>query len=127
MKALSVRQPWAGLIGAGFKTIETRKWRTNFRGDLLIVSAQKADTMMYDLFKKDPLCHKRACTIAIVNVVGCVLMTTKHEEAAMCRTWPDMQLYAWILEDIRPTKNIPVTGKLSIFDLPHLTYENLLE
>lgn len=126
MKALSVRQPWAGLIGAGLKTIETRKWRTHFRGDLLIVSAQKADQFMYDHYKSD-LCHKRACTIAIVEVVDCVLMTEEHEKDAMCRTWPDQTLYAWILENVRPTKNIPIVGKLSIFDLPHLTYENLLE
>ena len=126
MKALSVRQPHAGLIGAGLKTIETRKWRTHFRGDLLIVSAQKADTMMYDHYKSD-LCYKKSCTIAIVEVVDCVLMTKEHEEAAMCRTWPDLTLYAWILENIRPTKNIPITGQLSIFDIPYLTPEDLLE
>jgi hypothetical protein len=127
MKALSVRQPWAGLIGAGLKTIETRKWRTNFRGNLLIVSALKADTMMHDLFKKDPLCAKRGVTIAIVKVVDCVLMTEEHEEAAMCRTWPDLTLYAWMLEDIQPVRHIPVMGKLSIFDIPHLTMENFFE
>ena len=36
MKALSIRQPWAGLIIAGIKTIENGPWRTNFRGPLLI-------------------------------------------------------------------------------------------
>jgi hypothetical protein len=76
---------------------------------------------------KDPLCYKKSCTIAIVEVVDCVLMTEEHEEAAMCRTWPDQTLYAWILENIRQTKNIPITGKLSIFDIPYLTMENLLD
>lgn len=124
MKALSIRQPWAGLIGAGLKTIETRKWKTYYRGDLLIVSSKKADPHLGDLYQ-DILCHKHGCTIAIVKVVDCVPMAPEHTEAAMCSVWPDM--YAWILEDVRPTKNIPVTGKLSIFDIPHLTYENLLE
>jgi hypothetical protein len=76
---------------------------------------------------KDPLCYKKSCTIAIVEVVDCVLMTEEHEEAAMSRTWPDQTLYAWILENIRQTKNIPITGKLSIFDIPYLTMENLLD
>ena len=36
MRALTVRQPWASLIAAGAKTIETRSWSTGYRGDLLI-------------------------------------------------------------------------------------------
>lgn len=36
MKALTVRQPWASLIAAGVKTIETRSWSTRYRGPLAI-------------------------------------------------------------------------------------------
>ncbi len=36
MKCLSVSQPFADLIILGKKTIELRKWNTNFRGELLI-------------------------------------------------------------------------------------------
>jgi activating signal cointegrator 1 len=36
VKALTIRQPWASLIAAGVKTIETRGWRTSYRGDILI-------------------------------------------------------------------------------------------
>lgn len=36
MKALTVRQPWASLIAAGVKTIETRSWSTEYRGPLAI-------------------------------------------------------------------------------------------
>lgn len=36
VRALTVRQPWASLIATGAKTIETRWWRTDWRGDLLI-------------------------------------------------------------------------------------------
>ena len=41
MRALSVKQPWASLIASGQKTIETRTWRTDYRGDLLIVSSRQ--------------------------------------------------------------------------------------
>ena len=34
--ALSLLQPWASLVVMGFKTIETRSWRTPYRGPLLI-------------------------------------------------------------------------------------------
>ena len=36
MKALTIRQPWASLIAAGVKTIETRSWSTKYRGPLAI-------------------------------------------------------------------------------------------
>ena len=36
MKCLSVSQPFAELIITGKKTIELRKWNTNFRGEILI-------------------------------------------------------------------------------------------
>ena len=41
MKCLSVSQPFADLIILGKKTIELRKWNTNFRGEFLIHSPQK--------------------------------------------------------------------------------------
>lgn len=36
MRALTIRQPWATLIARGEKTIETRSWRTSYRGEVAI-------------------------------------------------------------------------------------------
>jgi hypothetical protein len=36
MKVLSLLQPWATLVVTGIKKIETRSWRTAYRGELLI-------------------------------------------------------------------------------------------
>jgi hypothetical protein len=36
VKALTIRQPWATLIALGVKMIETRSWRTNYRGPIAI-------------------------------------------------------------------------------------------
>lgn len=36
MKAISIRQPWAWLIAAGFKDVENRPWKRNYRGPILI-------------------------------------------------------------------------------------------
>ena len=41
MKCLSISQPFADLIVSGEKTIELRKWNTNFRGEFLIHSPIK--------------------------------------------------------------------------------------
>jgi activating signal cointegrator 1 len=39
MKALTIRQPWARAVATGVKRIETRSWRTHYRGRLLIHAA----------------------------------------------------------------------------------------
>lgn len=41
MKALTLHQPWATLIAAGIKTIETRSWSTKHRGPLAIHAAAR--------------------------------------------------------------------------------------
>jgi hypothetical protein len=41
MKALSVIQPWATLLVCGAKRLETRSWKTSYRGSLLIVASRK--------------------------------------------------------------------------------------
>jgi hypothetical protein len=47
MKVLSLLQPWATLVVTGAKKIETRSWRTSYRGPLLIhASAGKAGALL---------------------------------------------------------------------------------
>lgn len=41
MKCISLWQPWASLIVAGSKRIETRHWPTSYRGEILIHAAKK--------------------------------------------------------------------------------------
>ena len=41
MKAISLWNPWAALIRCGAKTIETRSWSTQYRGQLAIHAAKK--------------------------------------------------------------------------------------
>ena len=41
MKALTLWQPWASLIAVGQKSIETRCWKTKYRGELAIHSAAR--------------------------------------------------------------------------------------
>ena len=57
MKTLSLKQPFAELILEGKKTIELRKWNTNFRGEFLIHASMNpdADAMKKFGFKELPL------------------------------------------------------------------------
>lgn len=42
MRALTIHQPWASLVALGVKTIETRSWRTSYRGPLAIHAGQRS-------------------------------------------------------------------------------------
>jgi len=55
LKCLSVSQPFADLIILGKKTIELRKWNTNFRGEILIhapLKVRKEDSKRLKIDKK---------------------------------------------------------------------------
>lgn len=58
MKALTVQQPWAGLIVLGIKTCETRSWNTKHRGQLAIHSSAKmtkeGEKLLKELMKEAP-------------------------------------------------------------------------
>lgn len=41
MKALTLWQPWASLVAMGEKEVETRCWKTKYRGELAIHAAAK--------------------------------------------------------------------------------------
>lgn len=102
MKALSVRQPWANLIASGQKSIETRTWATDYRGELLIVSS------------KQPKIEPAGFAIAVVRLVDCRFMTLSDEGAAMCSIYK--RAVAWVLAEIRPIQPLLVKGQLGIFD-----------
>jgi activating signal cointegrator 1 len=40
MKTITLTQPWASLVAFGYKHIETRSWRTSYRGPLAIHAAK---------------------------------------------------------------------------------------
>ena len=80
MNALSINQPWANLITSGDKTAETRAWRTEYRGPLLIVSAQY------------PRIDPAGMALAVVDLVDCKPVPNYEPGAAQRRA-----RYAWVL------------------------------
>ena len=102
LKAISLKQPWASMIG--LKTIETRRWYTSYRGDLLIVSSQKPADL-----------GPTGVALCIVNLVDCRPMTRDDERAACCDWYEGA--FAWVFDNICPIKNpFPVRGQLGIYE-----------
>lgn len=103
-KAISLKQPWANLVAEGKKTIETRKWNTRYRGDLVICSSQK------------PAIDPAGYAVCIVELYDVKPMQKEDEEAACCKIYD--RAHSWFLRNIRKIDPIiPVKGQLSIFNL----------
>lgn len=47
MRAITLWEPWATAIAIGAKTIETRGWKTDFRGMLAIHAAKTKDNSLF--------------------------------------------------------------------------------
>lgn len=53
-KALSLIQPWASLLVSGLKQCETRSWKTEYRGPLLIHASKRWNASLRDLCVREP-------------------------------------------------------------------------
>lgn len=117
-KALSVKQPYAGLIASGKKKIEVRSRPTKYRGQLLICASKDG--------QPSPSALSYGCTLAFVDLYDCKpLSELTEEEWQQTMLLPDTMAivkslrkgYAWMLRDARPVIEFPVRGQLGIFNL----------
>ncbi len=112
MKALSVRQPWASLIIRGIKRVENRRWRTPYRGRLLIhAAASRASLAGCEPLPDEELVF--AAILGTVELVDCVRLedapTTPFTEGPWC----------WLLEHPKPFHiPIPYRGQQWVFTVP---------
>lgn len=133
MKALALYQPFPSLIQWGFKTLETRGWKTYYRGPLLITATQKpwpepfpstvkiCDRLnikerigcdVIQLAESDPC----GVAICLVDLVDCRQMV-KGDDINACIAWsPDR--FVFQLENPRPVKHTPVRGQQRFFNVP---------
>ena len=125
MKVLSIKEPWASLIMNGTKKIETRSWKTKYRGKIYIhASLYKAKITkpeVYELIKD--MNFKCGYIICKCNLVDCIYMTdeyvndmkTNHYEEYICGHY-EVGRYAWIVEDVKVIEPIEAKGKLGLWN-----------
>ena len=111
LPALSVRQPWAWLISAGFKDIENRSRRTHYRGPLLIQAGLRIQSVREDVERAYGLTlpeeFRTGGILGIVDLVDCV---EKHPS-----TWFDGTGYGWVLANPRRLPFRECKGALGLF------------
>jgi len=128
MKVLSIREPYATLILNGTKTIETRSYKTNYRGPILIHASLGKDKIKSELLKyidKDNLNYGNI--ICICNIVDCIYMTKEYIENIknndpLNYISGDYQVgrYAWVLDNVHEITKIPAKGQLGLWNYNNL-------
>lgn len=129
MKVISLLEPYASLVKENIKTIETRSWKTNYRGELFIHASKRKLTnkMIEEYHNQLKLLTNTNFNyghiIAKCNLVDCIIMTEelikeikKNSKEYICGEY-QVGRYAWILEDIKYLKKpIPAKGRLGIWE-----------
>ena len=122
MKCISIMQPYAWCVSTGIKTLETRTWKTAYRGPLLIAASKKIDQGHYKYLqyigiklppKKDLEYGK---IIATTNLTSCVIFTRAMEKFSLCTFYHG---YGFWLKGTKMLKNpVPVRGALGLYEVP---------
>lgn len=130
MKVLSLTEPYATLIKNGIKTIETRSWKTDYRGKLYIHASStkmpkeyKNNQELMSLVDLDKLNYGNI--ICSCELVDCILMTDDFIENIKNNNKNEYITgvyskgrYAWILKNIESLDNpIKTKGHLGIWTL----------
>lgn len=128
MKVLSIKEPFASLIKSKIKFIETRSWKTNYRGEIYIhasISSWKIlterDEKLKKLLKDNTLQYGNI--ICKCNLVDCIYMTkeyvenikTNNPQEYLCGDFQEGR-YAWVLDNIESIEPIKAKGVLGIWN-----------
>ena len=145
MKVISLLQPWASLVAVGAKKIETRSWKTEYRGELYIHASlgwEPDQRVLLSVWGFQgglaPLVGKpldltgstwsgvkeehlpRGFIIAKCNLVDCI-PTDNLTQAQIGTDWPfgefGLGRFGWILEDSELLPEpIPAKGRLGLWE-----------
>ena len=126
MKVLSIKEPFASLIKEKKKFIETRSWKTNYRGELYIHASKSKvvhdERNLLSLLSSTDFQY--GYILCKCKLVDCIYMTEEyiedmkknHPREYLCGQY-EVGRYAWILDDIEPLeKPIQAKGALGILN-----------
>lgn len=132
MKVISLLETWGSLIYEGIKKVETRSWKTNYRGELYIHTSLKKISSKDDRIQKmiQDFIPNRNFMYGYI-IAKCKLVDCQYMDEAYIKDIKENQVieercgeykigrYAWILKDIEPLENpILAKGHLGIWNYP---------
>lgn len=126
MKTISIKEPYATLISSGVKKIETRSWKTNYRGQLYIHASKNNDSKWNSTDIKKLLKQNRINNGKILcecKLIDCIYMKQEFindlkESNLIEYKYGEYKIgrYAWILDEIKQIEPIEVKGNLNLWD-----------
>ena len=129
MKALSITQPYAELIKNGTKKIETRSWKTNYRGTIYIHASStkipKASKENAELMKLTANAYMDfGKVICSAELVDCVEITESYIRNLKTNNYNEFVSgiyekgrYAWVLENVKVLgEPIKAKGSLGLWN-----------
>ena len=129
MKVLSLTEPFATLILNGSKCVETRSWKTSYRGELYIHASMTKiakrnleDKELMSLVENKEMNFGHIICKCIL--VDCIYMTEEYVNNMKENNYQEyicgeysVGRYAWILENVEAMdKPIPVKGHLGVWN-----------
>ena len=123
MKALSIRQPWAGLIVNGHKDIENRSWPTRFRGEFLVHASKGMTRAEYEnvdlmLALDEQLQHIKLPAFEQLERGGIVGVATIADCITRSKSPWFFGSHGFVLAGAKPVPFAPLKGMLGFFDVP---------
>lgn len=136
MKVLTLTQPWATLVAIGAKQIETRSWRTYYRGPLAVHAAVGFPKWAADLSGREPFYSVLSNALKAdprnmlpLGAILCVCNLTACKPTESIDLMPGFRStneyafgdyspnrWMWLLEDVRRLQQpIPVKGALGLW------------
>jgi hypothetical protein len=150
MKVISLYQPWATLVAIGAKKIETRSWRTSYRGPLAIHSSK--NKKFVDFKSPDYICCSEPfyavlteamvesfgtygilkfmplqCIIATCELVDCRLISQGDTPGEPERSFGNYTpgRFKWVLSNVkRINPPIMVSGSIGLWQWNGEIYES---
>ncbi len=132
-RAISLTQPWATLMAIGAKGVETRSWKTVYRGWIAIHAAKAFPLHCKTLCRTQPFASSLAkagiedlnsiplgCVIAVVSLVKCLPAEMLTDLPWVERAFGDYSSgrYGFLCSDLRRLREpIPMKGALGIWRL----------
>lgn len=131
---LTLTQPWASLVMLGAKQYETRGWRTNYRGQLLIHAAKGMPKYCKELLREEPFASALRPWLAthgddmalgkiigVVDVVDCRSTTLLLKQGSISKMEEEFGDYSerrfgWLLSHPKIWNEfIPARGSLGLW------------
>ncbi len=121
MKILTLKQPWATIIGEGIKQYEIRTWKTNYRGPIMIHAGMGIDREAMKRFDSFNFTYPKSEVICLVELLDCIPITEeflvylKHENKKL---YGHIEVggYAWKIKLIKKCSIKDVKGKLGLWE-----------